>query len=433
MRYCLSAGAPLAPPTAAAFGARFGVSARQLYGTTETGVVSINRGDGADAALGTVGFSIPGVTLRVLDDDGQPVAAGETGNIAIESLSAARGYDRPVAESESSFRDGAFLPGDVGRFDEAGRLQITGRRRFFINVGGNKVDPSEVEGVLRALPLVQEAVVVGVPDATGAETVKAVLVTSAPIERSAVLEHCRAHLAPHKIPRIVQFRAEIPRSPLGKVLRKYLIEDEPAPPAAGAASAPSFDARSGFQLSGARAAALPTDDLGLADVSPLLRALLVTDGTVTKLLEAFLWEPIQVDRLFQQDMPLDRDEPLLEATQGELVVKRRIVLRGVTSKRAYAYAETIVNLGNLGAGLREDLLKGRLGVGELLRDRRLETYRELCTVFRTEAGNRATPLGLAAKDPVIERRYVIFAGGRPALLIDETFPEHRFRDIVPPR
>ena len=107
-----------------------------------------------------------------------------------------------------------------------GRLVLTGRKRLFVNVGGNKVDPTEVEAVLLALDGVVDAAVVGVPDPVSGERVKAVVVAAPECDRARLVEHCRARLAPHKVPRTFQFREEIPRSPLGKVLRKLLVDEE---------------------------------------------------------------------------------------------------------------------------------------------------------------------------------------------------------------
>ncbi len=225
LRYCLSAGAPLPPETASMFERRFGVPVRQLYGTTETGVLCINRGAGSEGAMASVGAPIPGTVVEIQDDEGHPVPPGVEGNVAIRSVTGALGYDRAVVETEFGFRFGAFYPGDVGRTEADGRLYLTGRKRFFINVGGTKVDPSEVEAVLLQHPLVDEAVVVGVPSGAAGEVVKAVVVTSSPCDASFLADHCRGKLAEHKRPRIIEFRPEIPKSPLGKVLRKYLIEN----------------------------------------------------------------------------------------------------------------------------------------------------------------------------------------------------------------
>ena len=128
--------------------------------------------------------------------------------------------------SSTASRSGTayFRTGDLGRLDEDGRLYITGRKKLLIEVGGYKVDPIEVEDVVIAHPKIREAVVVGVAgEIPGEEIVKAVVVLSEDFEERELLDFCEERLANFKVPRMVEFRDEIPRSPLGKVLRKYLI------------------------------------------------------------------------------------------------------------------------------------------------------------------------------------------------------------------
>jgi long-chain acyl-CoA synthetase len=135
-----------------------------------------------------------------------------------------RGYHGMDDVNREVFRDGFFYTGDVGRYDAEGRLWITGRKKLFIEVAGNKVDPVEVEDVLATHPAVREAVVVGVPGKVpGEEIVKAVIVATAPVEERELMRLCHDRLARFKVPQIVEFRDEIPKSPLGKVLRKYLV------------------------------------------------------------------------------------------------------------------------------------------------------------------------------------------------------------------
>ena len=110
----------------------------------------------------------------------------------------------------------------MGRIDEDGFIYIVGRRKLFINISGNKVDPRQFENVLCAHPRVLEAVVLGVKDARDNELVKAVLVTDGKVRSTELLEFCRDRIAGYKVPRIFEFRRELPRSPSGKVLRERL-------------------------------------------------------------------------------------------------------------------------------------------------------------------------------------------------------------------
>jgi len=227
LRLCFTAGAPLARETFDLWGQRFGTPLRQLYGCSEAGSVTINLDD-ADATATSVGRPMKGIDLAVVHEDGTSCAPGESGEITFASPAATSGYDglSPEANAES-FAGGWFRTGDLGHLDAAGNLYVTGRSKLFISTAGYKVDPFEVEDVIRRHPAVADVVVVGAAGSLGEEVVKAVVVhTDVPDDRQLrhdLLALCRAELAVHKVPRIVAFRAEIPRSPLGKILRKYLV------------------------------------------------------------------------------------------------------------------------------------------------------------------------------------------------------------------
>ncbi len=224
LRFAISGGAPLPTDIRRKFYSQFGVALRQQYGCTETGVATIEAEPATDASMASVGSPFPGVSVRILDDAGKPVRDGVTGNIAISSPFAADGYDVAESGSESSFRSGNFLPGDIG-YLENGKLMLAGRKRNFINVAGNKVDPVEVETVLLDLPGVSEVVVVGLDDGAAGQRVKAVIVSEDRIPQNVIFAHCSRRLADFKIPRVVEYRDELPRSPLGKILRKDLIDN----------------------------------------------------------------------------------------------------------------------------------------------------------------------------------------------------------------
>jgi long-chain acyl-CoA synthetase len=230
LRFCLSAGAPLAEPIAERFAARYGKKIRRLYGTTETGVISIS-GDGSRVDdVSSVGVPIPGVSIEVLDDAQCVLNAGQDGLIRIRSDFAAARYDGDGLGGDSYFTAEGFFPGDNGRIAADGGLILRGRQRHFINVHGYKVDPTEVERVLLESPGVTEAVVLGISDGTVNERIKAVLVAPSGSSQHAIREHCLRHLAPFKCPQIIEIRSELPRNMLGKVLRKYLLDDASAPP-----------------------------------------------------------------------------------------------------------------------------------------------------------------------------------------------------------
>jgi long-chain acyl-CoA synthetase len=225
LRFCFSAANALPRSTFEAFDRRFGVPVRQLYGLTEAGAVTVNADGDPWATARSVGRPLPGVELEVRDAGGRPAESGRIGEIAIRGPAMTRGYGGVDEEvNRQAFPGGWFLTGDRGRLDEDRRLIITGRRKLLIDVRGDKVDPIEVEDVLAVHPKVREVVVVGAPSGVdGEERVKAVVVARDPCGERELIRFCRERLANHKLPELVEFRDEIPRSPLGKVLRKDLV------------------------------------------------------------------------------------------------------------------------------------------------------------------------------------------------------------------
>lgn len=224
LRLCFSAGTALPRATFEAFGERFGVLVRQLYGSTETGMIAANLTEDPVATFASVGRPVPGVEVDILDEDGEAVAAGETGEIAVRSPAASSGYADADETSRMAFRDGRFFTGDLGCLDEDGLLHLEGHRKLLIEVGGFKVDPIEVQDVIASHPGVGEVIVVGVSEpSAGEEIVKAVVVPEQDCEEGELLSLCRERLANFKVPRTIEFRDSIPRSPLGKVLRKDLV------------------------------------------------------------------------------------------------------------------------------------------------------------------------------------------------------------------
>jgi long-chain acyl-CoA synthetase len=220
VRLCFTAGAPLARETFVACRERFGLSIRQLYGSTETGAASINLSEDIDATWDSVGAPLAGVEIDAFDESGQMLPPEEEGAIGIKSPAMFDRYEIDELNA-TALRVGRFFAGDRGRVDAEGRVYLTGRDTLFINLAGNKVDPGELEALLSEHPKVIESVALGVTQ-RGNEVVKAVVVTSEPCTSAELLEFCRGRVADFKLPRIIEFRDEIPRNPLGKVLRKYL-------------------------------------------------------------------------------------------------------------------------------------------------------------------------------------------------------------------
>lgn len=226
LRLAFSGSVALEKKVFDAFRDKFGIPIRGLYGATEIGVALGNLGSTEGELWASVGKPLLDVEMKIVDESGKPVAAGEIGELRFRCPGMASGYAALKEETERSFVDGYFRTGDLGRTDADGNVFVTGRTRLFINVGGNKVDPAEVETVIAAHPAVSECVVIGVRAQGSHEIVKAVVIKSGECRADELREWCRGKIADFKVPRIVEFRDEIPRSPLGKVLRKQL-EDEP--------------------------------------------------------------------------------------------------------------------------------------------------------------------------------------------------------------
>lgn len=221
LRLVYTAGAPLDPQIYGDFRTRFGLPLAQLYGSTETGAAAINMAP-ADSNFRSVGKPLAGVTIRIVDHHGAGVADGQEGEIVIDSPAMTRSYRGLPQLSAETFRFDGYHTGDLAHLDTEKNITITGRRTLMINVAGYKVDPSDVEQVIRQIPGTLEVVVLGQSDPSYGEAVKAVIVASHALTKDQVTAHCVQNLTEYKIPKIIEFVPEIPKSPLGKVLRKYL-------------------------------------------------------------------------------------------------------------------------------------------------------------------------------------------------------------------
>jgi len=221
LRICFSAGVQLKKSVNECYFNRFGARINQQYGATETGVIAINIDDRCD--FDCVGRVIPGRVIKVVDPEGSVLSPGEVGEIAIKSGGTAAGYLGSPKMSRTVFRGGWYFTGDLGCLDAAGNLTITGRKSSFINVAGLKVDPFDVELVLASNPVVKECAVVGAPHKDCGEVVKAYLVLNETADPHEIALFCKKVLADYKVPREIVFVDELPKSPTGKVLKKYLV------------------------------------------------------------------------------------------------------------------------------------------------------------------------------------------------------------------
>ena len=195
----------------------------QGYGLTETSpIVCANPLDGR-AFNGSVGLPLPSTEVTICDDGGTPLGVGEVGEICVRGPQVMREYwQRPEATAEVLV-EGWLRTGDIGRMDEAGFVYIEDRKKDLIVVSGFNVYPNEIEEVVVAHPGVLEAAAVGIPDASSGEAVRLFVVAKDPeLTESQLIGHCRANLTGYKIPREVVFRDELPKTNIGKVLRRAL-------------------------------------------------------------------------------------------------------------------------------------------------------------------------------------------------------------------
>jgi long-chain acyl-CoA synthetase len=224
LRLCVSASAPMPKKLNEEFYKKFGIYVRQLYGSTETGTISVNLSSDIGESIESVGTPISGVEVEVFTEEGRIANVGEVGEIAVKSPGAIKGYDGLDGVNKEVFRNGYFFTGDLGRKDKDGLLYLVGRKKFFINKGGYKIDPHEIEELLESHPKVEEAVVIGLPTFYGDEKVKAVMVLNTPCTEEEIIKYCQGKIADFKIPSLIEFRDSLPKSSTGKILRKMLME-----------------------------------------------------------------------------------------------------------------------------------------------------------------------------------------------------------------
>ncbi|MGK5008477.1 long-chain fatty acid--CoA ligase [Janthinobacterium sp. MDB2-8] len=204
-----------------------GVSIIEGYGLSETSpVATCNRAD-STAFSGTIGLPIPSTEIAILDDDGKEVPLGQTGEIAIRGPQVMTGYwNRPDETAKVMTSDGYFKSGDVGIMDERGYVKIVDRKKDMILVSGFNVYPNEVEAVIAAHPGVLECACVGVPDEHSGEAVKVFVVRKDPNLTQAVLAaYCKEQFTGYKRPKYIEFRDELPKTNVGKILRRALRDE----------------------------------------------------------------------------------------------------------------------------------------------------------------------------------------------------------------
>ena len=225
LKVSLGGGTAVTPSVAKLWLEKTGCPICEGYGLSETSPSASCNPTTSTEFTGTIGVPIPGTWMKLLDDDGQDVTAvGMPGEIAIKGPQVMAGYwQRPDETSKVMTADGYFKSGDVGTVDERGYFKIVDRKKDMILVSGFNVYPNEVEEVASACPGVLECAAIGVPDEKTGETVKLVVVKKDPaLTEAQIMAYCRENMTAYKQPRVIEFRTELPKTPVGKILRREL-------------------------------------------------------------------------------------------------------------------------------------------------------------------------------------------------------------------
>jgi len=224
LRFSLGGGMAVLPATAAAWQKITGKPIVEAYGLSETSPAATSNPVNIPAYTGTIGIPLPSTDVAILDDDGAAVAQGERGEISIRGPQVMKGYwKRPDETEKVMTADGYFRTGDIGIMDERGFVKIVDRKKDMILVSGFNVYPAEIEEVVTNNPKVLEAAAIGVPDEKSGEVPKLFVVKKDPSLTEAELKaYLAENLTGYKRPKYIEFIAELPKSPVGKILRKEL-------------------------------------------------------------------------------------------------------------------------------------------------------------------------------------------------------------------
>ncbi len=229
LRICVSGGMAVQSATARQWLEKTGCPIVEGYGLSETSPSACCNPVDSTAYSGNIGLPMPGTELALLDDDGNEVPPGQPGEIAIRGAQVMAGYwQRPDETAKVMTANGFFRSGDIGTVDERGFFKIVDRKKDMILVSGFNVYPNEVEDVITQMPGVLECAAVGVPDEKAGEAVKVVIVKKdEQVSAADVKAYCEANLTGYKRPRFIEFRADLPKSPVGKILRRELRDSPP--------------------------------------------------------------------------------------------------------------------------------------------------------------------------------------------------------------
>ena len=233
IKVCISGAAPLPVEVQKQFeritnGARL----REGYGLTETSPVTHCNPIFGENRPGSIGLPFPGVDARIVDleDPSREMPVGERGQLAVKGPQVMRGYLNRDEDNKNIFHDGYILTGDIAIMDEDGYFYIVDRQKDMVIAGGYNIFPREIEEVLYTHEKIREACVAGVPHEYRGETIKAyiVLKDDVTMTEEEVIKFCSENLTKYKVPKIVEFREELPKTMVGKILRRMLVEEEQA-------------------------------------------------------------------------------------------------------------------------------------------------------------------------------------------------------------
>ncbi|MEE8057902.1 MAG: AMP-binding protein [Pseudomonadales bacterium] len=218
----LAGGMALTADAAAQWQKITGCEIVQGYGLTETSpVISVNPGTGNQ--IGTIGLAVPSTQIKLVDSEGMNVAIGEAGELCVKGPQVMEGYwHRPEATAAVMDVDGWFQTGDIAEMQKDGYLKIVDRKKDMIIVSGFNVYPNELDAVLTEHPDVVECAAVGIPDAKFGEMIKMFVVTGTNVSAEELKAYCKERLTGYKVPRMFEFRDELPKSAVGKILRREL-------------------------------------------------------------------------------------------------------------------------------------------------------------------------------------------------------------------
>ncbi len=230
LKACISGAAPLPIELKREFEAVTGAKLIEGYGLSESSPVTHANPFNGINKEGSIGIPFPDTLAVIVSEEGRILSVGEIGEIAVKGPQVMKGYYKMSEETAKTLINGWLLTGDIAKMDEDGYFYIVDRKKDLIIAGGYNIYPREVEEVLYEHPAIIEAAVIGVPDKYRGETVKAFIVLReeyrGKVKEEEIIKFCKERLAPYKVPKIVEIRDELPKSAIGKILRRALREEE---------------------------------------------------------------------------------------------------------------------------------------------------------------------------------------------------------------